>query len=138
MGSGVAYPFWRRIEDKRLERGWTKTELADRSGLPRSTYNDLQNTSRAPLPRIVHAYADAVGVPREEAEQLAGLRPRTAGHSVDVRDAIASDDVLTDSNKRTMIELYEQLTVINGARTVSADRPTPIGDDQSDDARRAI
>lgn len=138
MGSGVALPLWRRIEDERLSRGWTKTQLAEVSGLPRSTYNDLQNTSRAPLPRIVHAFADAVGLDRTEAEQLAGLRPKNAGQTASVRDAIQASEVLTDSNKRTMIALYEQLSEANAARVASVKGNTPSGDGRSDDAQTAI
>jgi transcriptional regulator with XRE-family HTH domain len=138
VASGVAYPLWRRIEDERLSRGWTKTQLAERSGLSRSTYNDLQRTSRAPLPRIVHAFADAVGLDRTEAEQLAGLRPRTAGQAVGVREAIQASELLTKSNKRTIIELYEQLSEANAAKMASDERRTLSEVDRSDDERHAI
>lgn len=138
MAVGVAFPFWQRCEDARLKRGWTKSRLADEAALPRSTYNELPNTSRAPLPRIVHAYADALGINRVEAEQLAGLRPKGAGQTASVRDAILASEILTESNKRTMLELYDQLAAGNAALMSRGDRSTSTEGGHSDEAPRAI
>lgn len=134
----MAYAFWRAVEDKRIELQWTKTELSERTGLPRSTFNDLQNTTRPPQPRIVHAYADAVGIDRTEAERLAGLRPQIGARTAGVREAILASDTLTTSNKRTMIELFEQLSAANRTREGAVNSPHPEEDDRSDDARRVI
>src|SRR4051794_31731589 len=115
--AGVAYSLWRRIEDKRLELSWTKTQLSEAAGLPRSTFNDLERTTRPPQPRIVHAYADAVGLDRVEAERLAGLRPidNGAGAGVSVREAIQRSDTLTPDNKRTLLSVLDALEAANRA-----------------------
>jgi transcriptional regulator with XRE-family HTH domain len=110
MEFGVAYPLWQRLEAERVSKGWTKMKLAEESGLPRTTYNDLQKTSRPPLPRIVHAFADALGIDRVEAEQLAGLRPKSIAQVGGVREAIQADETLTPRGKRVLHDLYEELT----------------------------
>lgn len=105
---GVAYELWTAVEDERLRRGWTKTELAERVGLPRTTLNNLEVSPKPPLPRTVHAIADALGWRREDAEVWAGLRrrrPRKDG--ISVREAVMRDPIYTESQRQTMLELLD-------------------------------
>jgi transcriptional regulator with XRE-family HTH domain len=74
-GQGVAYEFWVRVERARVARQMSKTELAELAGVSRPTIDRMETTTRAPVARNVHRIADALGIPREEAEQLAGLVP---------------------------------------------------------------
>lgn len=131
----MAYRLWRRLEDKRVSLGWTKTQLADTTGLPRSTYNDLASGQRKPLPRIVHTYADALKVDRTEAEELAGLRAAAAGlpeGRTSVRQAIADSDIFSDAQKAALFATIDAFEAANRPRTV----PTPEG--ASDDAQKAV
>lgn len=75
VGRGVAYEFWRRVEAERADRGWSKTELAQRTAIPISTLNRLQDSTRAPYARTVNKLADMLGIDREDAHRLAGIVP---------------------------------------------------------------
>lgn len=84
MSEGVprapAARLWERVERERKRRGWTKVELAERTGLGRATIDGL-NKERKPLDRTVHRLAEVLGIPLDEALQLAGLyedRPEPA------------------------------------------------------------
>lgn len=130
-GGGVAFPLWRRLEDERVGRNISKVELAALTGLPRSTYNDLQKTSR-PKPHVVHLYADALGVPREEAERLAGLRSLPGGEQVSVRRAIEQSATFTPRQKAALLGLIDDMEAANRARAGATI------DGHSDDAKTAI
>ncbi len=136
MGEGVAYRLWRRLEDQRVSLGWTKTRLAQVVGLPRSTYNDLATGLRPPLPRTVHAYADALKVDRVEAEQLAGLRPAPpapqSGNRVSVRQAIAESVVFSPEQKAAL------LATIDAFEAANRPQSPPLPEDGSDDAQKAV
>lgn len=84
-GSGVAYAFWERIEREQYAQGLTQREVVKRSGIPASTINNLKDSTRPPQPRIVHAIADALGIDRDEAAQLAG-RSQTPTPPADLDD----------------------------------------------------
>lgn len=72
-GLPPAYEFWKRVDAARNERGWTTVELQERSGVDRSTVSRLRTSKRAPLPETVNKLAEALGIPRREALELAGL-----------------------------------------------------------------
>lgn len=74
-GRGVAYEFWRRVEAERASRGWTKSELALRTGIPISTLNRLRDSSRAPYARTVNTLAKVLDIGQGEAFNLAGIVP---------------------------------------------------------------
>jgi transcriptional regulator with XRE-family HTH domain len=113
-GRGVAYRLWRRVEEARVERQWTKVELADAAGLPRSTIDRLQYSTRAPQPRIVHALADAIGLGRREAEQMAGVVPgEDAIGDEDVREAITNSPYYDDKQKETLLNLVDMFNSAN-------------------------
>lgn len=138
MGEGVAYALWRRLEDERIRRGITKTELAELSGKPRTTYNDLATNVRRPMPRIVHAYADALGIDREEAERLAGLRLPSPGVGVEaagpasvmsVRQAIESSPTFSPAQKRALINMVDVIEA--GNRAAHPAQPARSDDEQT-------
>ena len=112
----MAYPFWARVEDERATKGWNKAELAERVGLPRSTIDNLKTGTRAPQPRIVNALADAVGLDRAQAHQLAGIVPAKADDSADVRRAIEASTAYTETQKRLLLETVDALDAINSAQ----------------------
>lgn len=71
--SPPALPLWLRVERERVAKVWTKSTLARKSGVARTTIDRLQANQRKPLPETVAALADALGIPRQEAFALAGL-----------------------------------------------------------------
>lgn len=65
--------FYQRVDRRKIELGWTDTELERQSGVNRSTYFRLNTNKRTPQPQTVQKLADAVGLDRTEAFLLAGL-----------------------------------------------------------------
>lgn len=115
---GVAYPFWERLEQARTSNEWTWDELAERSGVARSTINNLATGDRGPQARTVHALADAIGLDRDEAKWLAGFpgaKP-PAGQPTDVRAAIAADPYLDDATKTALLHMVDVADRANGYR----------------------
>ena len=116
---GVAHPFWLRLEQLRYERGLTKADLHERSGVARTTIDNLKTSTRPPQPRIVHALAEVVGMDRTEAARLAGLLPAHTP-DVSVRDAIAASAAYTQQQKEALIAFVDVLDTAN--RTAVAPR----------------
>lgn len=121
---GVAYDFWLRLEQARVHNQLTKADLHERSGIARTTIDNLRTSTRTPQARIVHALADAVGLDRDEANRLAGLIPpeRTEADST-VRNAIATSTVYTPQQKEALLAMVDALDEANRAvRTGEANR----------------
>lgn len=96
-GRGVAYEFWRRVEAERASRGWTKSELAQRTGVPISTLNRLRDSARAPYARTVNTVAKALGIDQVDAAKLAGIVPgEDEAVTEPVNDAVSNLDDLDD------------------------------------------
>lgn len=123
-GGGVAYAFWLRVEQERADKGWSKTELAEaatrRAGpgsrIHRPTIDNLRTGTRAPQPRIVNALADALGIERHEAHQLAGIVDAPRGDSANVREAVEFSTAYTDAQKQMLLELVDALDAANAAQ----------------------
>lgn len=49
-----------RVRDARLARGWTQAQLAERSGIPLSTYRLFERTGQVSLERLI-AVTSALG-----------------------------------------------------------------------------
>jgi transcriptional regulator with XRE-family HTH domain len=73
---GVAYPLWERVEEERVLRGWSATQLAHKAEVARSTIHRWQTQPVPPQPGSVNAVADVLGIDRMEALQLAGILTR--------------------------------------------------------------
>ncbi|MFC3980214.1 helix-turn-helix domain-containing protein [Streptosporangium jomthongense] len=97
-------PFWKRIETERIARTWTATDLHRRSGVARSTINNLATQRRRPRPATVVALADTLGIPRDEAFALAGLDPEAAAVG-----ETATDDTLDELLARLPEERRREL-----------------------------
>lgn len=112
---GVAYRFWWRMEAARTALEMSKTELAAVSGIPRSTFDNLQTSTRPPQARIVHALADALSIPRDEADELAGLRPGAVNATDSgVVAAIETSNVYSDEQKQLLLDLIRTIDQANG------------------------
>lgn len=113
----MAYALWERVERERVARHLTKTDLAALIGPPvtRATIDRLRTATRAPLARTVHQIADALDIPRDEAELLAGLFPQSRAESAAsmharVRREIDEDDSLTEQQRSMLLyqlDLFE-------------------------------
>jgi len=103
---GVAYPFAVQLERRRILAGLSKTDLAARGGIARTTLDRLGYTTEPPHERTILALADAVGMDREEAAQLAGLlQPAMDDASEPVRRAIAESDAYSPLQKQMLLDL---------------------------------
>jgi DNA-binding XRE family transcriptional regulator len=103
---GVAYPFAVHLERQRLLGGLSKTDLAAKAGISRTTLDNIGFTSVPPQQRTVLALADAVGMDREEAAQMAGLlAPEVDDASAPVRQAILDSDAYSPAQKSMLLDL---------------------------------
>lgn len=110
---GVARPLWLRMEHERLRRRWSKSQLAQETGLPRSTLDRLETSSRPPQPRIVSTIAETLDIDAGEAFQLAGLVPPQADEGSDVREAIRGSLAYTDEQKALLLQMVDVLDAAN-------------------------
>lgn len=108
---GPAYAFWDRIQDELATQGMSQAELVRRTGVAATVINSLKTSpprDRAARERNVTTLADALGIDRAEARQLAGLAP-SANRPVDVRDAIYKSPDYNDDEKKALIGLLDVL-----------------------------
>lgn len=68
-----ARPLWERIERIRLDRGWTKVQLARATGVDRTTLDKWRYQPRSPQPPTVKQVAERLDIDQEEALRLAGI-----------------------------------------------------------------
>ncbi|MGH3585304.1 MAG: helix-turn-helix domain-containing protein [Pseudonocardia sp.] len=73
-----ALPWWERLEDLRMDKGWSRVQLAQKAGVARTTVDGWKSNPRAPLVTTVVEVADRLGIERQEALRLAGLAPEPA------------------------------------------------------------
>jgi transcriptional regulator with XRE-family HTH domain len=112
---GVAYPFWVEVEQRRLDAGMEKHELAKLAKLARSTIDNLKSTRRAPTVKTVHTLADVLHIDRQQAEKLAGLvepLPRSADD--DVRAAVLASRAYTPDQKEMLLTMIDTIERANG------------------------
>ena len=70
-----ARPWYNLVAETIALKGWTKAQLAERSGVSRPTIDNWRVNPRAPQARSVNAVADVLGIPRQQALRLAGVIP---------------------------------------------------------------
>lgn len=68
-----ARPWFDRVEERAALKGWSLSELARRAKISRPTLYGWRDNPKKPQARSVNAVADALGIPRGEALQLAGV-----------------------------------------------------------------
>lgn len=108
-----AYSLWLRIEDIRLERGWSGVAMAEHIGLPRNTIGRLKTSTNKPSVVTVHTIADALDIPRREAEELAGLRLPAPVRSMSTEEAIMADPTFTKLQRELLLEQHRIFTQSN-------------------------
>lgn len=70
---GPAYPLYERVMRELADRDWTQTQLAEVSGVSRSTVDSWKTQPRPPRTSSIKAVADALRIDRTEAYRLAGI-----------------------------------------------------------------
>jgi transcriptional regulator with XRE-family HTH domain len=70
-----ARPLWERVEALRTQNGWTRTQLAQRAGVARTTIDKWKTQPRAPLASTIKDVATALGLDLDETLRLAGIVP---------------------------------------------------------------
>jgi transcriptional regulator with XRE-family HTH domain len=68
-----AKPWYDLVVETIALRGWSKTELAERAEIARSTIDEWQRNLRPPQAAKVNAVADVLGIDRAQALRLAGV-----------------------------------------------------------------
>ena len=117
---GVAYPLYRRVVNEMLTKGLSQQDLHRDTGLAVSTFLNLQHGRRRPFPRTVFALADWLGIPRDEAAELAGLVPpevaQPATRSAPVRDAIAHSDAFNADQRAMLLNMIDLIDQANAGQ----------------------
>lgn len=95
-------PFARRLENLRLERGFTQRALAERAGISANHYQDIAHAQANPSVIVLLSLADALGVP--VVDLFESSTPPPADHRLvfvaDLKELAASHRRLTDIVKR--------------------------------------
>ncbi len=97
-GEGVPYRFWLRVNRERSERRWSWDRVSeetarytpDGKAIPRSTIANWRTSTRRPSLRLVYAVADALGIDRVEAREIAGHPPDAQASDAAVAPRLAS------------------------------------------------
>jgi hypothetical protein len=82
MRHGRGFPLWTAIEERRQALGWSRRGLARMTAhhtgtgepIPERAIDALRTDRRVPPPGVVFALADTLGLDRDEAAALAGVR----------------------------------------------------------------
>ena len=77
--SPPALPLYERVEQLRLEQGWTRVRLAQVANVSRGTIDSWKTQPRPPLAPTVVAVADRLGIDQDEALRLAGIKRTVQG-----------------------------------------------------------
>ena len=97
-GSYERSNFARWLEAQLAQRGWGLSDLARASGIPLSTISNWVNVGTRPRAwQWLRALADVFGVPYEEVERQAGLRP--------FEGSVQAEDMLEDPRVKEMAHL---------------------------------
>lgn len=73
-----ALPWWEHLEQLRLREGWSRTQLATKAGVARTTIDAWKTAPRAPLNTTITEVAARLEIDRDEALWLAGItRPQS-------------------------------------------------------------
>lgn len=79
--SAPALPLWHRIEEIRLRRGWSRTQLAHEIGMSRNTIDNWKKQANPPQAGTIRDVAEKLGIPHDEALRLAGWPAPPSGIS---------------------------------------------------------
>lgn len=91
-------------------RGWTNTELGRQVSVSRSTIDKLATQPKPPLPATVLKIADALGIPRGEALELAGVIPGTASAAIPKPSVSAAGEVAAPAGEAELDAFGAMLT----------------------------
>ncbi len=109
---GPAYPFWLAIQRKLLELDMSQAELVRRSKVTATVIDSLRTSparNASTRQRNVLTLAAELGIPRDEALQLAGLAEPKPDTVVSVRDAIHRSPNYNADEKKALIGLLDVL-----------------------------
>lgn len=108
---GSGYDFWLRVLQECATRGWSRSELARRAGVNRSTIARLGSSTDRPYAPTVRALARALDIDPVEAAVLAGLIPADVddddeglGDELEIEIRMIADSDLPESAKRMLIQ----------------------------------
>ena len=102
-----ARPLYSLVIRKLALLGWTKVELAERSGVARTTIDNWNTNRRRPSAQAVNAVADTLGIDREEAHVLAGIVLPDAETGARILRQMVQDMGLPDDQLAAVLEEIE-------------------------------
>jgi len=102
------------IREQRTSAELSIRELARVAGVSNPYLSQVERGIRQPSAQTLSRVADALRISAEQLYVRAGFLER--GHEHSVRAALAEDELLTDTQRRDLIDRYEAYIAANAAR----------------------
>ncbi len=91
--STPARPLYDRVEEIRIARGWSKTQMANAIGRDRGTIENWRTITKPPTVGVLRDVAEALGLDYDELLELVGIR-RSTGKPTTAEKLDAAEDRL--------------------------------------------
>lgn len=93
------------LQEQRRQAQLSLRQLAERAGVSNPYLSQIERGLRKPSAEVLQQIAKALRISAEALYVQAGLLDETSSDST-VEDAVLADPVLTDRQKRVLLELY--------------------------------
>lgn len=94
------------LQEQRQHAQLSLRQLADRAGVSNPYLSQIERGLRKPSAEVLQQIAKALRISAEALYVRAGLLEQPEGDGT-VEDAVLADPVLTDRQKRVLLELYQ-------------------------------
>ncbi len=95
------------IREQRRSAQYSLRQLADAAGVSNPYLSQIERGLRKPSAEILQQIARALRISAETLYVRAGILDSGSGGGIEVSTAILNDPVITDRQKRVLIEIYE-------------------------------
>ena len=104
------------IREQRRMAELSLRRLSDLAGVSNPYLSQIERGLRRPSAEILQQIARALEISAETLYIRAGFLEEDSGAEVDLRQAIRTDRILTETQKATLIRVYESFLLENGVR----------------------
>jgi transcriptional regulator with XRE-family HTH domain len=104
------------IREQRRMAELSLRRLSDMAGVSNPYLSQIERGLRRPSAEILQQIARALEISAETLYVRAGFLEEDAGAEADLRQAIRADRILTETQKATLIRVYESFLLENGVR----------------------
>lgn len=111
------------IREQRRSAQYSLRQLADAAGVSNPYLSQIERGLRKPSAEILQQIARALRISAETLYVRAGILDSGSGGGVEVSTAILNDPVITDRQKRVLIEIYESFRRESLATHPASDQP---------------